>query len=162
MKKSKNAFTMIELVFVIVILGILAAVAIPKFAATRTDAQVSKGRADVASIRSAIVTERQSRLIKGQSGWITKLHGTAGLYFDNNGTVDNSLLMYGITPENKDGHWYGQGTSGTSFTYKYKLEGTDNTFTYNPTNAAISVGGINVPAGGFVCTSGTNCANLTN
>ena len=38
----KNAFTMIELIFVIVILGILAAVAIPKFAATRDDAQVSK------------------------------------------------------------------------------------------------------------------------
>jgi general secretion pathway protein G len=33
---------MIELVFVIVILGILAAVAIPKLVATRDDAQVSK------------------------------------------------------------------------------------------------------------------------
>jgi len=38
----KNAFTMVELVFVIVILGILAAVAIPRFSATRDDAQVSK------------------------------------------------------------------------------------------------------------------------
>jgi len=38
----KRAFTIIELIFVIVILGILAAVAIPKFAATRDDAQVSK------------------------------------------------------------------------------------------------------------------------
>ena len=38
----KNAFTMIELIFVIVILGILAAVAIPRFAATRDDAKVSK------------------------------------------------------------------------------------------------------------------------
>jgi len=38
----KKAFTMIELIFVIVILGILAAVAIPKLAATRNDAQVAK------------------------------------------------------------------------------------------------------------------------
>ena len=42
MRTSKTAFTMIELIFVIVILGILAAVAIPKLAATRGDALVAK------------------------------------------------------------------------------------------------------------------------
>jgi general secretion pathway protein G len=35
---QKKAFTMLELIFVIVILGILAAIAIPKIAATRNDA----------------------------------------------------------------------------------------------------------------------------
>lgn len=37
----KNAFTMIELVFVILILGILAVVAIPKLSATRDDAKIA-------------------------------------------------------------------------------------------------------------------------
>jgi len=37
-----KAFTMIELIFVIVILGILAATAIPKLSATRDDAKASK------------------------------------------------------------------------------------------------------------------------
>ena len=38
----KKAFTMIELIFVIVIIGILAAIAIPKLAASRDDARTSK------------------------------------------------------------------------------------------------------------------------
>jgi len=38
----KTAFTMIELIFVIVIIGIMAAVAIPKLSATRDDAKISK------------------------------------------------------------------------------------------------------------------------
>jgi len=38
----KNAFTMMELIFVIVILGILVTVAIPKLSATRDDAYISK------------------------------------------------------------------------------------------------------------------------
>jgi len=37
----KKSFTMIELIFVIVIIGILAAIAIPKLAATRDDARTA-------------------------------------------------------------------------------------------------------------------------
>jgi len=37
----RNAFSMVELIFVIVIIGILAAVAVPKLSATRDDAKVS-------------------------------------------------------------------------------------------------------------------------
>lgn len=63
--KKQNAFTMLELVFVIVIIGILSAIAIPKFAATRDDAIISKARAEVAAMRSAIATERQKRILGG-------------------------------------------------------------------------------------------------
>ena len=43
----KKGFTMIELIFVIVILGVLASVAIPRLAATRDDAELSKAAANL-------------------------------------------------------------------------------------------------------------------
>ncbi|HIP59012.1 MAG TPA: type II secretion system protein, partial [Campylobacterales bacterium] len=48
---KRSGFTMIELIFVIVILGILASVAIPKLAGTRDDAKIS---AEVSSLRQVI------------------------------------------------------------------------------------------------------------
>ncbi|WP_181881812.1 type II secretion system protein [Helicobacter sp. MIT 14-3879] len=54
---KRNAFSMIELVFVIVILGVLAAVAVPRFVATRTDAQVATARSDLASVQKAVVAK---------------------------------------------------------------------------------------------------------
>ena len=51
MQKSKNAFTMIELIFVIVILGILATVALPKFAGVKAQADMATGKAHVGDDR---------------------------------------------------------------------------------------------------------------
>lgn len=144
---------MIELVFVIVVLGILAAVAVPRLTATRVDAQISKGAADVASIRSAIVSERQSRLIKGCSGFIPNGTGTYvcnGVTFKemDQGGLFGGVLMYPLKNESgKDGAWSATAGSGT---YVYRAGGKTNTFTYTPAD------------GKFLCTSGDYCAKLAN
>ncbi len=56
MKNTKSAFTMIELIFVIVIIGILASVAIPRLSATRDDAKVSILATAIKTVKSEIAT----------------------------------------------------------------------------------------------------------
>jgi len=85
-----------ELVFVIVVIGILSAIAIPKFAATRDDAVVAQGRETVGALRSAIATERQKRILKGD--------------FSNiDGAAAENLLAYPL-----NSYW---SRSGNTFTF---------------------------------------------
>jgi general secretion pathway protein G len=96
MKNTRNAFTMIELVFVIVVIGILSAIAVPKFAMTRNDAIITRARATVGALRSAIATERQKNILKGS-------------FDDLNGSAVEALLEYGL-----DDDW---SRSGDDFTF---------------------------------------------
>lgn len=59
----KKGFTMIELIFVIVILGILASVAIPRLSGTRTDAEIST---TVANIRILLSDLNSYYVVKGE------------------------------------------------------------------------------------------------
>jgi len=140
----KNAFTMIELIYVIVILGILSAVAIPKFASTKNQADISKARTDVAAIRSSIMTERQSQLIKGINTYIPKLcsASTDTTLFLGDGT--RTLLTYGMVVGTTAGKWSTNGTTCKKF--NFKVDTTDIVFDYNATT------------GNFSCTRGVTTA----
>jgi len=105
---------MIELIFVIVILGILAAVAIPKLAATRDDAKISKGLSEISTAINdfgAYYTSRGSfstiQNMTNVSSWddpTTEANvstGTATVNYitpDNSGSDENCVL-FTFTPD---------------------------------------------------------------
>lgn len=72
-----KAFTMVELIFVIVIIGILSAIALPRFGDTADTAYMAKAQSEVATLRSALATERQKRVLRGDFTGINDLALTA-------------------------------------------------------------------------------------
>ncbi len=53
-QKQSGAFTLIEIMVVVVILGILAATIIPKFMTTTQDAKISTAKSNIAELESAL------------------------------------------------------------------------------------------------------------
>ena len=140
--KRSHAFTVIELIFVIVVLGILASVALPKFSGIREQADIAKGKGDVATIRAGIINERQTRLIKGDPTWITPANLSGG------GKLFDGVLTQGFTSSSTSGKWDDGGDGTNTGTYRYYVGSTPTSFVYEDTN------------GTFKCTTGTYCSQL--
>ena len=68
MRDQRKAFTMIELIFVLVVIGILSAIAIPKFAATRTDAKIVSILASVNNVMNNVRASYMANPSSVQSG----------------------------------------------------------------------------------------------
>jgi prepilin-type N-terminal cleavage/methylation domain-containing protein len=72
--RKQSGFTLVELLIVAIILAILAAIIIPQFASTTTDAQESALRANASGMRSAIDLYRQQHGV--YPGEVTAAGGT--------------------------------------------------------------------------------------
>lgn len=104
---AKPAFSVMELVFVIVILGILAAVAIPKLSGLQNDALIASEKAGIGAIKSSIASLHGKMIINGGdiTTQVNLSDGTAktvsvsatsakypqGLSIDGNATTTNSV-----------------------------------------------------------------------
>ena len=119
---AMKAFTIIELVFVIVIIGILSAIALPKFAETSKMAHLSKAKSVVANVQSSVATIQKKNILRGLSG--VDVNRTA-IGDDTNHMFTNLFNQAPKTCANINERfcWTVSG-SGTSAVYTYR--GPDN------------------------------------
>jgi type IV pilus assembly protein PilA len=95
-KPNKSGFTLIELLIVVVIIGILAAIAIPKFSSTKGQAFLAAMRSDLRNLATAEESYYYSN----------------NAYSNNLGSL-NYLSSVGVTvsiPEATSGGWSGSAT----------------------------------------------------
>jgi prepilin-type N-terminal cleavage/methylation domain-containing protein len=136
---KRAGFTMIELIFVIVILGILAAVAIPKLSATRDDANIAKMATNAATVVSDV-----------------------GAYYTSQGAMGTNWVdMTNVPLETAAGTAITAST--TSGTQVLLTDGTNTcvTFDVNSITGSLTVGVPSSPAGTICPTIKTKIVNLT-
>jgi general secretion pathway protein G len=120
---------MMELVFVIVVIGILAAVALPKLWVTRDDAAIAKLRSDVATIRSSISNKYGKNVMEGNDS-CPNLEDSSKDSSDD--YVFEGVLTYPIKKNsgsvkwNHNGNEYNVTVAGKTLVFNYLNNTADN------------------------------------
>jgi prepilin-type N-terminal cleavage/methylation domain-containing protein len=96
---NRRGFTLIELLIVVVIIGLLASIAIPKFAATKDKAKLASVRSD---LRNVMTAQEAYFADANAFGDLTQLQAASnfGLSPGNGGTVTTGVSGYTATVEN--------------------------------------------------------------
>lgn len=93
----KKAFTMIELIFVIVILGILAAVALPKFVGVAEQAREGNLKSFVGTLNRTVGPTLWSQALKDHSGNIGNYASDENIDLSNYVDIPKEIGEYGIS-----------------------------------------------------------------
>jgi len=111
--RTDRGFTLIELVIVIVILGILAAVAIPKYEDMQEQARSATLKGQLGSIRSAVAIQYGRNALNGSATFPTL---TGAIFADGNVPKEPVMNLNTVktTPGvDNAGGWVYSGVTGT-------------------------------------------------
>ncbi|MBM4195354.1 MAG: prepilin-type N-terminal cleavage/methylation domain-containing protein [Gemmatimonadetes bacterium] len=123
MRTKPRGFTLIELLIVVVIIGILASIAIPKFANTKEKAYIASMKSDLRNLTSAM----------------------EAYYHDNASTYATSISALGTSYRASSGVTVGLGTvTGTGWAARAAYNATTK-------GCSITVGGASTTEGTPVC-----------
>jgi len=106
---KKNGFTLIELIIVMVILGIMAAVAVPRYLDSISNAEESAENAVISSIKSGLKQYANNKLYsEGRAIWPTNPFDAlselpTGYNSNDNGNESDIGQLDGVADE--DGEW---------------------------------------------------------
>ena len=130
-KTSRNGFTLIELIIVMVILGIMAAVAVPRYLDSIANAEASAEEAVITSIKGGLNQyANNSLLTNGRASWPT--NPFSALSENANGEVDLDGYTTNGDLADEDGEWtFIDNGDGTGLITHQRADNSRHTWAYN-------------------------------